>query len=300
MKKPNRIILINVIFAVTVFSCQKNKTPIFKNKISIESFYISEPKVSKFDSIRVSVILPPSYQKTNKKYPVLYFLPGYNQTDSVIYDLKIDSLLDKGFNDKTLKEFIFLTYDNQNNNYNNWDGDGQLWSDFICTSLIELADLRYRTLDTSNKRGLYGVSMGGEGALFNGLKNPDKFGIIMSHSASIHFPELKNVFDWTKPFLKSYFSPIYGTPLTQEKWQKNNLIWFVENNEISQEQKIYFDVGIEDHLQFHRTNILLDEKLNNRLIPHTFKLNLGGHGNKYNKKNMPMALEFWNNNIKSD
>lgn len=299
MKKFSLITVFLIALMTIIIACERGGKPVSSmEKISIESFYISDENINKFDSIRISVILPPSYKKTIKKYPTLYFLPGYNQSDSVIYDLKIDSLLNRTFVNRTLKEFIFITYDNQNNNYNNWSGTGQLWSDFISTSLIELIDSKYRTFEKSDKRGLYGVSMGGEGALLNGLRNPDKFEIIMSHSASIHYPQIDKVFDWSKPFLESYFSPIYGAPLTQKRWQANNVIWFVENNEIASSQKIYFDVGIKDHLQFHTTNILLDEKLNNKLIPHTFRLTEGGHGNKQYIQNMPIALEFWDNAIK--
>ena len=299
MKKIVRIAVFIIASMIIIIACEREDKHISTiEKISVKSFYVSNENINKFDSIRISVILPPSYSKTTKKYPTLYFLPGYNQSDSVIYDLKIDSLLNKAFVNRTLKEFIFITYDNQNNNYNNWNGAGQLWSDFISTSLIKLIDSKYRTYEKPGNRGLYGVSMGGEGALFNGLKNPDKFGIIMSHSASIHYPQIDKVFDWSKPFLESYFSPIYGAPLTQERWQANNVIWFVKNNKIAVGQKIYFDVGIKDHLQFHKTNIELDEKLNNELVPHTFRLTDGGHGNKQYMKNMPIALEFWDNAIK--
>ena len=293
-----------ILFSILTFSllqpCQGKTVSIAKEGVTIESFYVSDNNIHKFDSIRISIILPPNYHQKSKKYPVLYFLPGYNQTDSVIYDLKIAALLNQFYKSNTLDHFIFVTFDNQNNNYTNWAGKGQLWSNFINQSLIEIIDSKYRTLNTSQNRGLYGVSMGGQGALYNGLRNPDKFGVIMSHSASLHFPQLTEVFDWAKPHLDSYFSPIYGKPLTQEKWQQNNVIWYVENNEIASRQKIYFDVGVKDHLQFHKTNILLDQAFNRKLIPHTFRLSQGGHGNKYYQQNMPVALKFWGHIIKEN
>lgn len=298
--KVMKAILFSILTFSLIQSCQPKIISNIKEQVIIESFYVSNDNISKFDSIRLSVILPPAYHTQNRKYPVLYFLPGYNQTDSVIYDLNIVPLLNRFFKNNTLDHFIFVTYDNQNNNYTNWVGKGQLWSNFINKSLIEIIDSKYRTFNTPQKRGLYGVSMGGQGALYNGLKNPDKFGVVMSHSAAIHFPKLAEVFDWAKPHLESYFSPIYGKPLTQEKWQQNNVIWYVKNNATSLKQKIYFDVGIKDHLQFHKTNILLDKVFNAKLIPHTFRLSSGGHGNKYYIQSMPTALKFWDAAVKEN
>ena len=288
------------VLLVVLLSCGKKGDPLDNKTINIKSFYVSDSTIAHYDSIRVTVILPSNYANTKISYPVLYFLPGYDQTDDVIHDLGIDSILNRSFNDRSLEEFILVTYDNQNDNYTNWEGIGRNWSDFIGGSLIQTIDKRFRTIDDPNKRGIYGVSMGGEDALFNGLRSPKKFGVLMSHSAAIHLQKMDRVFAWTKPFLNSYFGPIYGTPLTQEKWEQNNLLHYLEGLQFENPPKIYFDVGVDDHLKFNITNIMLDEKLNQKLVAHTFRLNKGGHGNTYYKKNIPIALRFWNDAIASE
>ncbi|TFB12706.1 hypothetical protein E3V33_04705 [Candidatus Marinimicrobia bacterium MT.SAG.4] len=63
------------------------------------------------------------------------------------------------------------------------------WEDFIAIDLVAEVDKNYRTIRSPSGRGITGHSMGGFGALWIGLKNPDEFGAIYAMSAAEPAPK---------------------------------------------------------------------------------------------------------------
>jgi enterochelin esterase-like enzyme len=56
---------------------------------------------------------------------------------------------------------------------------------FITQELVEYIDSHYRTVATPESRAIAGLSIGGFGALFLGLRHPDEFGSIGAFSAPL-------------------------------------------------------------------------------------------------------------------
>ena len=57
------------------------------------------------------------------------------------------------------------------------------WEDFITNDLVRYIDAHYRTLSSTESRGLAGHSMGGYGTIRIGMKHPEVFGSIYAMSA---------------------------------------------------------------------------------------------------------------------
>jgi S-formylglutathione hydrolase len=132
----------------------------------------------------VSIYLPASY-KTNpgKRYPVVYFLHGYTDSDAKFYGFEkhwmvLPPILDTVFAGAAAKEMIVVTPDAytrfQGSMYSNSVTTGN-WEDFVAKELVAYVDSHYRTIAKKESRGLCGHSMGGYGALRIGEKNPDVF-----------------------------------------------------------------------------------------------------------------------------
>lgn len=131
----------------------------------------------------ISVYLPPNYATEDKKYPVIYFLHGFLNDDSLMDSMK--EILDYAIEAKKIKPFILVipdqrtTYDGSF--YSNTGVFGN-WEDFTAFDLVSYMDANYRTIPTKDSRGITGHSMGGYGAIKIAMKHPDIFGSVYAIS----------------------------------------------------------------------------------------------------------------------
>ncbi len=132
----------------------------------------------------VSVYLPPSYKaNTKRRYPVVYLLHGYTDSDAKWYGfekhwMSLPAVLNQAFNASKNQEIIFVTPNAytrfQGSMYSNSATTGN-WENFVAKELVAYIDKNYRTIPTVASRGLAGHSMGGYGAMRIGQKYPDVF-----------------------------------------------------------------------------------------------------------------------------
>ena len=135
----------------------------------------------------VSVYLPPTYKKSgNRRYPVLYMLHGFTDSDEKWFGLtkhwiNLPEIVEKSITDGVTKEMIvvmpnaFTAF--QGSMYSNSATTGD-WESFVAKELVAWVDARYRTVRGREGRGLAGHSMGGYGTLRIGMKNPDVYAAI--------------------------------------------------------------------------------------------------------------------------
>lgn len=132
----------------------------------------------------VSVYLPPGYRAdTSRRYPVIYMLHGYTDSDEKWFGLvkhwiSLPGVLDKAYADPGVKEMIFVMPDAytryQGSMYSSSITTGD-WETYVAQELPAYIDSHYRTIAGSNARGIAGHSMGGYGAMRIGMKHPDVF-----------------------------------------------------------------------------------------------------------------------------
>jgi S-formylglutathione hydrolase FrmB len=143
----------------------------------------------------VHVILPPSYDTAKKRrYPVVYFLHGYNSTaDSYMGRIPFDEDV-KG----TSAEMIVVVPDSMTkwggSMYSNSPTIGN-FEDFIAVDLVRWVDAHFRTLARKESRGLVGHSMGGYGTLKLGMKHPDVFGALYAMNPCCMIPRPASLAD---------------------------------------------------------------------------------------------------------
>ena len=148
-------------------------------------------KTVKFDAPAIGrttayqVILPADYEAAgNKRYPVLYLLHGLTGNYHNWANFGAGRAA-RGL------DLIVVMPDGGNSWYVNWaesaDGQKNAWDDFITKDLIPHVDATYRTVAAREGRAINGLSMGGFGGLTVGLKHPDLFCTIGSHSGALAF-----------------------------------------------------------------------------------------------------------------
>jgi enterochelin esterase-like enzyme len=142
---------------------------------------------------KVSVYLPPSYAKEpRRRYPVLYLLHGFTDSDDLWFGLKgprphfvnVQRAADDAYAHGVRELIIvmpnaFTKY--AGSMYSNSITTGN-WEAFLTRDLVHYIDRHYRTLAAPASRGLAGHSMGGYGTLRLAMKYPGIFSSIYAQS----------------------------------------------------------------------------------------------------------------------
>jgi S-formylglutathione hydrolase len=140
----------------------------------------------------VSIYLPPSYGKDPKRrYPVVYFLHGYTDSDDKWYGptkhwINLPTVLNKALAEPGNREMIFVTPNAFTRYYGSFYSNSVTtgnWEVFIVHELVPYIDARYRTIPEAASRGLAGHSMGGYGTIRIAMRHPETFSSIYLLSA---------------------------------------------------------------------------------------------------------------------
>jgi enterochelin esterase-like enzyme len=135
---------------------------------------------------KISIYLPPNYESSAERYPVIYYLHGFMGKDQISPQMK--AILDQGISRQKIRPFIFVQADHytlfEGSFYSNSSLTG-LWEDFQAQELVSYIDANFRTLVAKESRGIAGHSMGGYGAFKIGMKNPEVFSSIYALSPGL-------------------------------------------------------------------------------------------------------------------
>jgi enterochelin esterase-like enzyme len=191
---------------------QKNEKIIHKSKLQNKEF-ISESLMNNVignDPIRkMQVYTPPGYDKKRAEgYPVVYLLHGEPFSEKAFIDKKawdefaasqsilsperddpsdgfrlwVDNLIETG----KMEPMIIVmpngrSYPYDISMYTNSILNGN-FEDYIVYDLVNFMDKRYNTIASNEGRAVIGYSQGGYAAFLFGMKHPDIFGAVASHS----------------------------------------------------------------------------------------------------------------------
>ncbi|QQS42869.1 MAG: hypothetical protein IPM63_08030 [Acidobacteriota bacterium] len=140
----------------------------------------------------VLVYLPPQYESSRQRYPVVYLLHSYGSgPDSWLgkdgYEgMDLEAELDRLIRSGSIRPMIVVMPDARTKLGGSWYTDSPAsgrWESFISEELVGFIDSKYRTRASREFRGIAGQSMGGYGALRIAMRHPDVFGSVLGMSA---------------------------------------------------------------------------------------------------------------------
>jgi S-formylglutathione hydrolase FrmB len=138
--------------------------------------------------IDVAVQLPATYVTSDVRYPVVYFLHGYDETVAVApIGGALDELVDAG----AAPEMIVVAISGRNAFGGSFYVDSPVtghWAEAIHHDVVDAIDGMYRTIPSPGSRGIAGFSMGGFGALDLAMRHPDVFGAVYALSPGLFDP----------------------------------------------------------------------------------------------------------------
>lgn len=143
----------------------------------------------------VIVYLPPDYEQSEKRFPVVYCLTGFTGRGRMLLNDsaftpnlagRMDKLIDTG----KIQPMIVVMPDcfthYGGSQYINSSATGN-YEDYLTEELISFVDENFRAIPGKNSRAVMGKSSGGYGALICGLRHADKFGLVCSTSGDAYF-----------------------------------------------------------------------------------------------------------------
>ncbi len=125
------------------------------------------------------VYLPPGYDSTTARYPVLYMLPGQDQPDTAFTQIGLQGQLDTLIARHAIPPLIAVMVQG-GPGANLWRNQGALRYESYILEVQELIDRTLPTVPARGARAVVGDSMGGYGAMNVALSNPYRFGVVES------------------------------------------------------------------------------------------------------------------------
>ena len=219
-----------------------------------------------------------------KACPVIYLLHGYGGNARTWVGIKPD--LSKIADEKGI---FFVCPDGKNT----WYWDSPLNADvryetFISDELVKYVDSHYKTVADRKGRAITGLSMGGHGAMWNGLRHSDVFSAAGSTSGGVDI----------RPFPKNWEMSVQIGEKAQypENWEKYtviNLVPTLRKDQIA----LIFDCGDSDF--FLEVNKNYHEALLKQCIDHDFITRPGNHDSQYWNNSIDyQILFFWKHFLK--
>ncbi len=151
---------------------------------------------------------------------------------------------------------------------------------FIGQELVDVTRAMFPLSDKKEDTFICGLSMGGYGALRNGLKYSDTFGYVGALSAA----SMVDISDGTLSFMQDgYLEAVFGD-LEKARKSDVSIDWLIQNNR-NRDQKLYVACGESDPLMKHSKHIV--ELLKENKYDVTFETGPGAH-----------EWDFWNRYIK--
>lgn len=277
----------------------------------------------------VYVILPPSYDSAKKRrFPVLYFLHGFNSTaDDYMAKVPFDAALKAA--GAGPQEMIVVVPDSHTlwggSMYSNSPTSGN-FEDFIADDLVGWVDAHYRSIPRRETRGLAGHSMGGYGTLKLGMKRPEVFGALYAMNpccttprpASLADPRFETVtpaealaMDWMSRgnfAVASAWSPNPGNPpffsdlgtrdgkpvdFVLAEWAANAPTAMAAQYlpSLRRMKAIAIDTGDTDFVR--DDDIAMHDRLTRLGLPHEWEIYAGDHGNRVPERFSTKVLPFF-------
>lgn len=239
---------------------------------------------------KYAIYLPPDYETSQRRYPVLYLLHGSgdDQTGWVQFG-EVLRIADKSVLDGTATPMIIVMPDGNTGRrgyFNDVKGDWN-YEDFFFQELIPFIEKTYRVKTDKKYRAISGLSMGGGGTFMYALHHPELFSAACPLSASVGPLNLEEAStrlkrqnpDVTTEQVSKYFSNLSALELVNNmpEDQKKVVRW-------------YIDCGDDDMLSIG--NCLVHNAMLKNGIPHEFRVRDGAHTWTYWRDALPKVLEF--------
>lgn len=245
--------------------------------------------------VEYSLYLPPDYDQSNRKYPVLYLLHGYTD-DEVGWTQfgEVKAIADRQLQAMEMTSMVIAMPDAGISWYIN-SADGKVkYEDFFIKEFMPHIESTLRIRAEKQFRAIAGLSMGGHGTLIMAIKYPELFAAAAPLSAAVF--TRSEVINMPEENWDNVFGPPYGKNKGEgrmtEHLKNNDILSLVANAQTDDLKKVryYIDCGDKDFLI--KGNMELHAVLIDKKVPHEFRVREGIHNWEYWRTALPEVFKF--------
>ncbi len=225
--------------------------------------------------VEYNLLLPDGYEAEKGPLPLLLFLHGGGGDRSFLTRMR--PTIDEMWKSGALPRMLVVTPSAGRSFYMDYKDGSQKWESFIVGPFLQHLRATYKVSRERKGTLLFGISMGGLGALRLGFKYPDKFQGLAALEPGID-PALK----WSDVKPRNRFwrgddlmETIFGKPFDSAYWEANNpaSIAIANADKIrASGLGIYLDVGDEDSFYLHEATEFMHRLLWDYKILHEYHL----------------------------
>jgi S-formylglutathione hydrolase FrmB len=235
------------------------------------------------------VDLPPSYEGSARRYPVVYALHGLFESSAFWERRGLAAALERLRAGGLKPEFLVVAVDGGNSFFVN--GPEGRYEDLVTRDLIAHVEATYRVVPGRAGRALFGVSMGGYAALRIAFEHPDLVAAVATHSAML-LERPPSAAQGAGRWQMTAFHQAFGDPIDPALWERNDPLEWARRVDPKAVPALFFDCGAQDRYGLAQGHRDLDRILNERGIPHTFELPPGDHGYEFVRAQIDKSLTF--------
>lgn len=239
----------------------------------VDTVYVHSKSMNK--DIQVVVV---ASEKKAEAARTIYLLHGYSGDAKTWIGIKpnLPEIADR-------HNLLFVCPDGKNSWY--WDSPKDpafRYETFVSKELVDYIDTNYPTLKKKEGRAITGLSMGGHGGLWLGIRHQDVFGAAGSTSGGVDI----------RPFPKNWemSKQLGNMENNKDLWNSHTVITQLEKLRNS-DLALIFDCGYDDF--FFEVNNTLHKRLLELKIEHDYLVRPGGHNNDYWRNSMDYQILFF-------
>jgi S-formylglutathione hydrolase len=246
--------------------------------------------------VEYAVLLPESYEAAKDPLPLLLFLHGGGGDRSFLARMR--PVFDEMWKAGALPPMVVVTPSAARSFYMDYRDGSQKWETFIVTEFLDHLRGKFKVARDRKGTLLFGISMGGMGALRLSFKHPEIFAGVAAME-----PGIDPVLKWRdlSSRYKFYRGPelmetIFGKPFDEAYWEANNVATIASlraDRLRASGLSIYIEAGDEDAFYLHEAAEFLHRVLWDNKVLHEYHLVRGAdHVGRTIRPRAMEGLEF--------
>jgi S-formylglutathione hydrolase len=248
--------------------------------------------------LKFTALLPDGYDSLDDPVPLLYFLHGGGGDNGFLKANK--PLFDELWNAGRIPKLLAVTPDCDRSFYMDYKDGSHRYETLLTGPFLDYLRKTYKLRPGRQGTYLFGISMGGMGALRMGLKYPDRFAGLAALE-----PGVDPVLRWKDILPRHRFwrsqdlmETMFGKPFDAAYWEANNPATIVNDNPDRIRQSgiaIFLDVGNKDAFGLDEATEFMHQILWKNKIEHEYHMVHGAdHVGRTLRPRSAEALQFLN------
>ena len=229
--------------------------------------------------IPCGVYKPFPFPPEGERWPVVYLLHGTSGKDGDWFTWgNLGPILDQAIADGRIPPMVVVAPGFGDSWYEDSPDPGGFGpvETALAQDLVAAIDKSLPTAACRQGRAIGGLSMGGWGAILQGLDHPDVFASVISFSGALHQPLTKG--DPRAAWMPQLFSKVFGTPFEMSRFNAGNPFNHISRLQTAKQvPAFYLTIGDNDFPDLIEASAAFHNRLRERSIDTTLRIGPGHH-----------------------